>query len=680
MKITEVVVHNYKSICSDVKECRLRLDDKITFLIGANESGKTNLLEAMVKFSLGGFEDIDIPYMSPYRDEPEIAKDMKMVSVTYVLDKPDEKIVKQVHPSLAHANEITITRNFTGEPYITSPELKVELALNEFLSQLRQQSRDFGSTLRAYIRQYKRVNRASATPTRSVLLRMYYLERQIKELASSFDKSRIAPTRRKVRGLRSAMQNLANPLETLEVEVLDPLTDIEKAIERLPEFVETMRVSQKLWKLVPQFTFVPADPRLWLTGEYLVDDIIAEPDSKEALMSIRRLLALANLDLQSTRKLRAVSQTVALERAAHKISKELREVWEQEPDIQIKFEWSPEEGNRKLLIMVETAGHRGYPQHRSLGFRWFLEFYLLYSAALHKSTVLLFEEPGVHLHPDAQDDLKRVMREKVATQCQIVYTTHFPSMYDLAYPEGCRAVVKDSGVTTVETQYSPQHERVTWEVAMRALGIDAPFLRMCKRNIMTEGPSDWIYLLTFAQLIVPEEPRLNDVALGLIHVFPCGRASKIPTTVPYFFQPGVKSIILLDSDQAGQAARNKLEEQFHPPTEHIVKIVMVNDVEDVVSSLGSGEHELEDLLGIDYYSRLVTSWLEQGSLDAKDLKTPNLIASRAASIVEHRYGKKLKKDELAWHFRDLIQQGVTTVPDDVKARFHDLLLKVTEGL
>ena len=55
MKVKEVKIQNYKSICSKIKECRLKLDEKVTFLIGANESGKTNILDTMVKFSAGGF-------------------------------------------------------------------------------------------------------------------------------------------------------------------------------------------------------------------------------------------------------------------------------------------------------------------------------------------------------------------------------------------------------------------------------------------------------------------------------------------------------------------------------------------------------------------------------------------------------------------------------------------------
>lgn len=684
MKVTEVVVHNYKSICSEISECKLKLDEKVTYLIGANESGKTNILEAIMKFFQGGFEKSDIPYRSPLCGQPEIPDDLKMVSVTFAIDDNDQQVITKMHPVLLEAKEVTITRNYTGEPYIRSPDLKVESQLDELLSVLRQGSHDFAIEFRKHIREYRRARKASASPTRTALLRLGSLTYQIDVLTSSFDRSKIALTLRKIKRLRSATQDLANPLETIETDVLKPLEKIAKTVEELPKLLDAMSTSQKLWERIPQFAFIPADPKLWLAGQYRVDDIINKPEDDERLMSVRRLLLLAGLNLERVRKLRDDMQKVALEDGAKKATEVLKGVWKQEADIQLKFDWSSSEGNKKLFVIVESPGHRGLPQERSLGFRWFLEFYLIYAAALHRNMVLVFEEPGIHLHPDAQDDLKRVMRDEVAAQSQIVYTTHLPGMYDLTYPEGCRAVIKDSSVTEIEARYSPQHQYTTWEVAMRALGINAPFLRMFRRNIITEGPADWVYLLTFAKLLASEEPTFDEVASGLVHIFPCQGTSSIPGTVPFFFQSGVKSVILLDSDQPGESCKEKLNTELGLPNDFVVGIVMTNDIEGIQESLGIGQHELEDMLGIEYYASLVSGWLKQrqleGKLEKRDFKNQNLIGKQAKDIIKQKYGIELRKDEVAWYFHNLIRNGAPKIPDEVKARFKDLLLKLTEAL
>jgi predicted ATP-dependent endonuclease of OLD family len=44
-------------------------------------------------------------------------------------------------------------------------------------------------------------------------------------------------------------------------------------------------------------------------------------------------------------------------------------------------------------------------ESRSQGFQWFFSFYLVFlveSEEIHKEAVLLLDEPGLHLHPTAQ--------------------------------------------------------------------------------------------------------------------------------------------------------------------------------------------------------------------------------------------------------------------------------------
>ena len=50
MKLKSFNVENYKSI-KKLGECEV--DDKMTVLAGKNESGKTNILEALFKIKLG---------------------------------------------------------------------------------------------------------------------------------------------------------------------------------------------------------------------------------------------------------------------------------------------------------------------------------------------------------------------------------------------------------------------------------------------------------------------------------------------------------------------------------------------------------------------------------------------------------------------------------------------------
>ena len=101
MKATEVRIENYKSIRSDVKEFRLSLDPSVTVLVGANESGKTNVLEALEKFSTGRFDSEDIPYSSAAaRALPEGQARVRMVSVVFSLEKGDQDLLAEIDANL----------------------------------------------------------------------------------------------------------------------------------------------------------------------------------------------------------------------------------------------------------------------------------------------------------------------------------------------------------------------------------------------------------------------------------------------------------------------------------------------------------------------------------------------------------------------------------------------------
>lgn len=679
MKVKEVRVNNYKSMCFEEGGCVLKLDDKVTFLIGANESGKTNLLEAMLKFSAGGFTEDDIPYKSMWCGNPNPPEDLEMVSVKYEISEDDTDLVIKF-PVLESVKEIELVRCYSGQIKIMHPQIDTEKDLNEYLTQIEQHAFGYNRDFRRFIRKYKRTHRPHEHYTRSMLLRLGVFVGRVGELTDSSNKAQVKMTLKKGRNLRKAIEALQDASAPIDEQFFLRLNEIQQLIDELPNVISGTQIADKIWDFVPGFAFVPADPNLWLVGEYLVDDIIGKSKEDEKLMSVGRLLSLAELDLSRTKALTDVMQSRVLETAGRKVTDIIRSVWLQERDIEIALKWSSIEGNKKLLVMIESPGHLGYPQQRSLGFRWLLEFYLSYAHAQRGNMVMLFEEPGVHLNPVAQDSLKEVIRDKVAQHNQVVYTTHLPGMYDLAFPEGCRAVIKEEGTTKIEDSYSPGHQYATWEIAMRAIGIDAPMLRMFRRNIITEGPADWIYLLAFAQLFAAEEPKVREIANGLIHVFPANKASKVPTLVPFFFQPGVKSVVLLDSDQAGIQAQDKLTKQYQIPNEYIKRIVMVNDVvrgED--KELGKGEHELEDLLGKRYYLSLVNKWLGVDKIANKDIDSPNIITSKIANIVKERYDRKFRTDEVAWILYDEVKDNKAKVPRDVRNRFRELLVKLVES-
>src|SRR4029453_5397645 len=81
-------------------------------------------------------------------------------------------------------------------------------------------------------------------------------------------------------------------------------------------------------------------------------------------------------------------------------------------------------------------------EERSRGFQWFFSFDLMLMHETRgrlKEGVILLDEPGLHLHPQAQRDLLERLACYAETNT-LIYTTHLPFMVDLKRPEGIRVI------------------------------------------------------------------------------------------------------------------------------------------------------------------------------------------------------------------------------------------------
>lgn len=247
-----------------------------------------------------------------------------------------------------------------------------------------------------------------------------------------------------------------------------------------------------------------------------------------------------------------------LTKASEHVTAKILKYWPQKEHLQIRLEpriaaaGDPEGMQAGVNIWIEIYDKNKKESvpldQRSKGFIWSLSL-LINCASIeqqHKNIIFLLDEPGLHLHGDAQADLLRFFEEEF-TNTQIVYTTHSPFMVDASKPERIRVVNNSGEGTKVSSEaLSLKNGRLLPLQAALGYGITQS-LFIAPDCIVVEGTSDRFFLQKISEKLISEgciglSPRwIIAPACGVGRV-----ASFIGFIVP---QQDINVVALLDSQK-----------------------------------------------------------------------------------------------------------------------------------
>ncbi len=96
--------------------------------------------------------------------------------------------------------------------------------------------------------------------------------------------------------------------------------------------------------------------------------------------------------------------------------------------------------------------------------------------------------------------------------------------------------------------------------------------------------------------------------------------------------------------------------------------------------MGQGQHELEDVFGADYYISMVNDVLSKklakkvqiGKNELQNEKT--LLSTQIVQIAKKKFNTELRKDDVAWHFRELVQSEAGKITEEITNRFKQILI------
>lgn len=141
----------------------------------------------------------------------------------------------------------------------------------------------------------------------------------------------------------------------------------------------------------------------------------------------------------------------AADEASRIITHQLRRTWSQEPTVEVKLHVN---GNVLYIDFSDSTTVLDTPDSRSMGFRWYLSFYVNFISksfgGKSNEFIFLIDEPGIHLHPSGQKDLVKVL-EDISLNNQLIYTTHSPFLINRDHPERVYLITKDKEGTHVDS-------------------------------------------------------------------------------------------------------------------------------------------------------------------------------------------------------------------------------------
>jgi predicted ATP-dependent endonuclease of OLD family len=302
---------------------------------------------------------------------------------------------------------------------------------------------------------------------------------------------------------------------------------------------------------------------------------------------------------------------------------------------------------------------------RSTGLQWFLSFYLVFlveRSEAHADAILLLDEPGLSLHPHAQEDLSAFF-DGLAETNQLIYTSHSPFLIDSDRLDRARKVfIGDDGETMVTADLSSKEgdseRRSAGYTVFAALGLTVAesFLIGCE-PVLVEGQSDQLYLSAMKSLLI----ACGKLKPARELIFPPTGGTKGVKAVVSILggRDEQLPVIFFDSDDAGKTIIRALKDGIYSGDQALIL--------EVETFTGLPNSEIEDLLPSDVIVRELDKWQRGAEVTFEDeYKTGTPIVPQIDAWAK-RHGVVLQKPgwkvELAKRVKKkLLDGGAAGVP------------------
>lgn len=255
------------------------------------------------------------------------------------------------------------------------------------------------------------------------------------------------------------------------------------------------------------------------------------------------------------------------------VSLNFQKWWSQDRDFSLQVH---KDAFHLVFTLRDKTGQTYTFDERSGGMQYFLSYFIQREAYRPKdparSEILLMDEPDAYLSSTGQQDLMRVFARYAYPDdgkpaAQVMYVTHSPFLIDKNYPHRIRVLQKglgEEGTRVVQKAATEKYEPL--RSAFSSFHADTAFIGTC--NLLVEGPADLILFSGISagmNRAAEPLPTLDLNALTMVPVHGAGNYRYMVhlTRGRDLDRPAI--VVLLDSDKAGDRANAdlaKLENGF----------------------------------------------------------------------------------------------------------------------
>lgn len=637
----------------------------LTVLVGKNESGKTSLLRALHKLNPHTPDSYEIAREWPRGRRIEQSPEQVVCLAKFQLSDQEKSDIAQITGQEKIPDTVEVSRDYAG---LLETNFEEDILSNK--------------------RPINDVNNAWSLPEVEEEFSNQFKQRaneclkEARHLAVEGSFTKLRELGQKHQLLLDEVLSSSDPPRQIEddfiIEYIDNLEWFAETLGRLPS--TQSKVDEYVSSHLPTFIYM-SDYRAF-TGTAQLNEIKSRQDSNSLTEEDKTFLTILNLSALDLNELVQFGQGNAetveqrqynLDDGAATLTKEITD----------RF------GQRRYEVTYRADGQRFFTfvkddldpalirlEERSKGFQWFFSFDLMFmheSEGTFEGCVVLLDEPGLHLHPDAQKDLLRRLAH-YAEGNTLLYTTHLPFMIDLNHPDRIRVLKEtDQGivVTTNFTESPPEAKLVL----QAALGMDASqsFL-VAKRNLVVEGVDDYWILTELSNLLRREgEEGLPEDVL----ITPGGGASQAVHVATFMIGQDLNVAALFDSDDAGRCAKDKLVKTWLTRyTKSQTKVILLGDAVDA-----SDDFALEDLFPEDFITDIVKdAYAEElgfANVDELTLQGEDMLWKRIERFMKEK-GIKITKGPIATRLRKQLSdmKDASELPGDTRSKAIKLFEKI----